>query len=170
MGKKMKINNKKHNTIEFFVNMRKYGRASQSESPNEKCKDCSALFTFKGKTRCYAYETLSFKEKIEFNPRRDYNCNLFDDTGEVDRIKNLYKKSLLKGNNPENDPEYQKELKEENDYYKAVLPSFSIFTNCGSDNLKECDEPRSRAYCTDWEDEPENCGFCAEDGCPMNRG
>ena len=31
------------------------------------------------------------------------------------------------------------------------------------------DDPSMYAHCGDWEDEPENCAFCADDECPMNR-
>lgn len=31
------------------------------------------------------------------------------------------------------------------------------------------DDPSTYAHCGDWEDEPENCAFCADDDCPLNR-
>ena len=30
-------------------------------------------------------------------------------------------------------------------------------------------DPSTYAHCGDWEDEPENCSFCADDECPLNR-
>ena len=168
----MKITEKTLNSVETYIGFNKYMRASQSESPDEKCKDCSALFTFKGKTKCYAYEQQRFKDKNEFHPRRDFNCTLFDNTGALDYIVSVYKKAHSKRSDPENDPVYQKCLKEENDYYeslnspkqKAVIRNFEE-----SDDREEWDDPDTYACCGDWEDEPENCYHCADDECPMNK-
>ncbi len=37
------------------------------------------------------------------------------------------------------------------------------------DENEEFDDPCTYAHCGDWKDEPENCGFCADDECPLNR-
>ena len=37
------------------------------------------------------------------------------------------------------------------------------------DEDDEWDDPSTYAHCGDWEDEPENCAFCADDDCPLNR-
>lgn len=37
------------------------------------------------------------------------------------------------------------------------------------DENEEFDDPSTYAHCGDWKDEPENCGFCADDECPLNR-
>ncbi|MDY5122461.1 MAG: hypothetical protein SPE59_01495 [Treponema sp.] len=37
------------------------------------------------------------------------------------------------------------------------------------DEDDDCDDPSTYAHCGDWEDEPENCAFCADDDCPLNR-
>lgn len=33
----------------------------------------------------------------------------------------------------------------------------------------ESDDPSMYAHCGDWKDHPQNCAFCADDGCPLNR-
>ena len=157
-------------SVERFKKGHNYRRASQSENPNEKCNDCSALFEFKGKTRCYAYEDLRFKDKIEFNPRRDYNCSLFDDTGALDNIANTYKNALAKRPDPENDPEYIAELKELNEYSESLERLEQKPVHRKLDYSNEWDDPNTYANCSDWEDEPENCYSCADDECPMNKG
>lgn len=114
-------NNEKRNSVENFIYFHNYQRASQSENPDEKCNNCIALFTFKGKTHCYVYEQQRFKdENLEFHPRRDFNCNLFDNTNSFVNEINYYLKALTKGVDPENDAEYKKVLKEENDYYDSL--------------------------------------------------
>ena len=37
------------------------------------------------------------------------------------------------------------------------------------DEDDDWDDPSTYAHCGDWEDEPENCAFCADDDCPLNR-
>ena len=37
------------------------------------------------------------------------------------------------------------------------------------DEYEDDDDPSTYAHCGDWEDEPENCSFCADDECPLNR-
>ena len=37
------------------------------------------------------------------------------------------------------------------------------------DEDDDWDDPSTYAQCGDWEDEPENCAFCADDDCPLNR-
>ena len=37
------------------------------------------------------------------------------------------------------------------------------------DENEEFDDPSLYAHCGDWEDKPENCAFCADDECPLNR-
>ena len=120
---------------------------------------------------CYAYECQRFKDKNEFHPRRDFNCELFDDTGALNYIISFYKKALAKRSDPENDPEYQKHLKEEDDFYKSLydIPKQKPVIR-KSDELEEWDDPNTYARCSDWEDEPENCYHCADDECPKNKG
>jgi hypothetical protein len=162
-------NTRKRNSVEDYIYNQNYQRASQSENPDKKCKDCTALFTFKNKTRCYAYEQQRFKDMdIEFNPRRDYNCNLFENEHSFENVIDVYRKALTKGIDPNNDIDYQRVLKEEND-------KFEVLQNLEKNNFKEeyteaWDDPNSYAKCSDWEDEPENCYHCADDGCPMNKG
>ena len=37
------------------------------------------------------------------------------------------------------------------------------------DDEEEFDDPGMIARCADWKDEPENCSFCADDECPLNK-
>lgn len=41
--------------------------------------------------------------------------------------------------------------------------------NDEDDEDEDDDDPSTYAHCGDWEDEPENCSFCADDECPLNR-
>jgi len=161
---------KKLNSIEYFEYYYGYKRASQSEDPDEKCKDCSALFTFKGKTRCYVYEQQLIKDKIEFHPRRDYNCKFFENTDVFINLIYYYKKALAKRSDPENDPEYKNIVKEDNDYYEALDKMKRMFSNCMNNVREEWDDPHTYANCSDWESEPKNCFCCGDDECPMNQG
>jgi hypothetical protein len=162
-------NTKKRNSVANYIYFQNYQRASQSENPDEKCKNCTALFTFRHKTRCYAYEQQRFKNvNIEFNPRRDYNCNFFENEHSFNNEIDVYKKALAKGIDPQNDIEYQKVLKEENDNFD-VLQNFEK-NNFKEEDIEVWDEPDTYANCGDWEDEPENCYHCADDECPMNKG
>ena len=163
----MKTNKKKLNSVEQYVYFNNYRKASQSESPDEKCKNCSFLFTFKGKTRCYAYEQQRFKDKNVFHPRRDFNCVFFDNTGTFDNIISIYRKALAKRSDPENDPDYQKQLKEENESINDI-PKHGVAIR-ESDELEDWNDPHTYACCSDWEDEPKNCYHCADDECPMNK-
>ena len=105
-------NKKKRNSVEDYIYVHKYQRASQSENPGEKCKDCTALFTFRNKSWCYAYEQQKIKDKeIEFHPRRDHNCNLFENEHSFDNEIVAYRKALAKGIDPQNDIDYQRVLK-----------------------------------------------------------
>jgi len=158
------------NSIDNFIRFQNYQRASQSENPTEKCKDCSFLFVFKGKTRCYVYEQQRFKDKMEFHPRRDFNCSLFDDTGACAESIFYYQKALANRDDPLNDTEYQKALKEENDYYETIRITEQKFRSRQDLDNDEWDDPNTYARCSDWEDEPENCYCCADDECPMNKG
>ena len=52
----------------------------------------------------------------------------------------------------------------------------SLFEDDWDDEDDDCDDedddwddPSTYAHCGDWEDEPENCAFCADDDCPLNR-
>jgi hypothetical protein len=168
-------NKKKRNSVENYIYSQNYESASQSENPDEKCNDCTALFIFKNKTRCYVYEQQRFKDmNVEFNPQRDHNCNLFENEHSFDNEIDAYQKALAKEIDPQNDREYQKVLKEEND-------NFDMLQNFGKNNYEEDDnnyeeddeedwnDPSTYAHCGDWEDEPENCYHCADDECLMNK-
>jgi hypothetical protein len=161
-------NKKKRNSVENYIYSQNYESASQSENPNEKCNDCTAFFIFKDKTRCYVYEQRRFKDMdIEFNPQRDHNCNSFENEYSFANEIDAYRKALAKEIDPQNDREYQKVLKEEND-------NFDMLQNCGKnsyeeDDEEEWDDPSTYASCSDWEDEPENCYHCADDECPMSQ-
>ena len=158
----------KKNSVENYIHFQNYQRASQSESPDEKCKYCTALFTFRKKTRCYAYEQQRFKDiNIVFNPQRDYNCNLFENEHSFDNEIDVYKKALAKGIDPQNDMDYQRVLKEENEKFD-MLQNLEKF-NFKEKKLEDWDDPNTYANCSDWEDEPENCYHCADDECPMNK-
>ena len=164
------MENKAYTTVEKFIRSENYGRASRSESPEEKCKNCSALFVFKGKTRCYAYEQQRFKDNTILHPRRDFNCSLFDDTGALDYIVSIYKKALAIRPDPENDPEYIECLRYENEYYMSLSRLEQETVRRKSDNSEEWDDPNTYANCSDLEDESGNCYSCADDECPMNMG
>lgn len=164
-------NNENKNSVEQFINFQNYQRASHSENSDETCKDCTALFTFKGKTRCYAYEQQRFKDKnLEFHPRRDFNCNIFEASHSFDDEIHYYIKALIKGIDPENDADYQKVLKEKNDYYNSLHNLEKTKINVQTDDIEDWDDPNTYANCSDWEDESENCYHCADDECPMNKG
>jgi hypothetical protein len=162
-------NKKKRNSVENYIYSYKYKKASQSENPDEKCKDCKALFTFKKKTRCYAYEQQRYKDmNIEFNPQRDCNCDIFENEHSFNDEIDAYKKALAKGIDPQNDIEYQNVLKEENDNYDRLQNLER--NNHKEDDLEDENDPNLYANCSDWEDEPENCYHCGDDECPMNKG
>ena len=165
----MKIENRTSNPVESFSRFQHYMKASQSETPDDKCKNCTFLFTHKGKTMCYAYEQQLIGDKLEFNPRRDFNCDLFDDTGEIGHVVEAYKRALAKRPDPENDPDYKKCLEEDNKYCDSLRSFENNFSTRKSDDREEWDDPGSYACCSDWEDEPESCYHCADDECPMNR-
>ena len=118
-------NKEKENSVKRYIYSQNYLKASQSENPNKKCKDCTALFTFRSKTRCYAYEQQYFKDiYYEFNPRRDYNCNLFENEYSFENEIIAYKEALAKGIDPQNDIVYQKVLKKAN---KEFLRKYKLF-------------------------------------------
>ena len=162
-------NKKERNSVENYIYFQQYQRASQSEYPGDKCKDCTALFTFRNKTRCYAYELQRFKNMdIEFNPRRDHNCNLFDNEHSFDNEIDAYRKALVKGNDPQSDVYYQQVLKEENEKFDMLQDLKK--NKIKEEDIEDWDDPDTYASCSDWEDEPENCYHCADDECPMNKG
>ena len=114
-------NVKRKNTVERFIYSMNYKLASQSENPNEKCKNCTALFTFKGKTRCYAYEQQVFRDsKHEFNPRRNYNCILYENEHSFENEITAYRNALAKGIDPLNDIDYKNVLQKENNNFHML--------------------------------------------------
>ena len=121
MGKK-----KKNNSVRRYIHLQNYQKASQSENPDEKCKNCTALFTFKKKTRCYAYEQQRFKDmNYDFNPRRDFNCDLFEEEHSFENEIIAYRKALAKRIDPQKDIVYQNVLRKENDKFFATQPHTS---------------------------------------------
>jgi len=162
-------NNRKRNSVEDFIYSEDYQKASLSECPDNKCKDCGAFFTFENRTRCYVYEQQRFKDVgIEFNPRQDYNCNYFNKEWLFDNIIAVYKKALAKGIDPNNDIDYQSALEEDNKNFE-ILQKLEKET-CAEEDEEDWNDPSLYANCSDWEVEPENCYHCSEDECPMNRG
>jgi hypothetical protein len=124
-----RVTNKARNTVERFKCSEEYQRASESENSDETCEVCSFLFTFNGKTRCYAYEQQRFKDNNEFNPQPDYNCILFDDTENLYIEIKAYKNALANRPDPENDSEYKSLLKEDNEKYEVPKNC----SNCADD-------------------------------------
>jgi hypothetical protein len=156
------------NTVEQYMRDEDYGLASESEHPENACRDCSALFMVNGATRCYAYEQQRFKDAdAVFTPAPDCNCNLFDDTGMLTVCAAAYKKALDAGADPETDPEYQRVLKEENERYKSRFAA-SLYDE--EEEAWDADYwTRQMARCYDWQDEPESCYACSDDDCPLNK-
>jgi len=161
------ISSKKENSVERFIHSQSYNRASQSENPNEKCKNCSMLFLFRAKTHCYAYEQQTLKDKdLEFNPRRDFNCTFYDTTDFCANSIEAFIEALKRGNDPQKDDAYLQVLKNENEAYAELQKKGK---NRQKNKIEEWDDPNSYANCSDWEDEPDNCFSCADDECPMNK-
>jgi len=161
-------NNKPQNSVQRFMRSNNYEDSEQLEYPEERCENCSFLFTFKGKTRCYAYEQENFRDDSEFHPAEDYTCDLFDDSDDYHNSIKAYQKALAKGVNPQMDPEYQEAIKQENDHYDSIH-SIEINASIRHKVSNEWDDPNMYAHCSDWEDEPESCFHCADDDCPMNQ-
>jgi hypothetical protein len=162
----MKSRKKGRTSIESFVFSQGYKLASQSECPNEKCKDCSALFTFKDKTRCYVYEQQIWKDKLEFHPRRNFNCSLFDSTDAYCSNIEFYRKALAKGADPDTDPEYQEVLKKESDFYYKGL---NIMHNEHRGKNKNTEIKTAIDYVMAFQEEPEcrDCRYCRPNYAPM---
>jgi hypothetical protein len=159
----MKDNKRGRDSIESFVYFQGYQRASQSECPNEKCRDCSALFTFKSKTRCYVYEQQARKNKLEFHPRRDFNCTLFDNTGALCSSVEFYRKAIAKGAAPDTDPEYQEVIKNENDLYGKRLKV--IYNEHNSKNKIKTSMDYETAF--QGERRCRDCKYCSPNYAPM---
>ena len=162
---------KKMNSMESFKKSNDYQKAIYSENADEFCKNCSCLFIFEDKTRCYAYEQQLCNDKgIIFHPRRDYNCKLFTENDIFSREIEYYVKALKNGIDPKNDAEYCNVLKEANDYSDLLTEEENRNRKSKKSVDDEWDDPNTYAHCSDWEDEPDNCMLCADDDCPLNKG
>ena len=163
-------NNEKRSSVERFISSEDYQKAAWSAFPDNKCRDCSFLFTFKNKTRCYCYEQRRCNDKVlEFNPRRDFNCDMFDTTGLCAIEIHYFLQALKKGVHPSDDAEYIKALEEANAHADAMskMKDRQRALECAC--KKDWDDPNTYANCSAWKEEPGDCTQCADDECPMNR-
>lgn len=161
------------NSVERFIRYQDYQKATGSAYPFTKCKDCAFLFTFKKKTRCYVYEQQKMKDcGIEFHPRRDFNCSMFQNSDDSDDCATeiyCYLQALKKGVDPKNDADYIKALDIANAACDSRMELEKREACLECNNREDWDDPNTYANCSDWEDEPENCFHCADDECPMNK-
>ena len=87
---------KKMNSMESFKKSNDYQKAIYSENADEFCKNCSCLFIFEDKTRCYAYEQQLCNDKgIIFHPR-SAELSYFLDSGYPVRLKFVNMKDIDK--------------------------------------------------------------------------